>query len=150
VQANDRDSASAGAVPGREFVNVSLHASPPAAQLTIDGVAVSSNPLVARYPRDNQMHHVAASADGFDPKWRDIAFASDVNVDLALERHAGSAPPPVMRRYVAPPSSQARIVRQFPASPSSDSAAAASARADLTQKRTATRPIQTSNPYGAQ
>ena len=142
------------AVPARELVAVSLRASPPSAQITIDGAAVSSNPFLGRYPRDGQVHHVMAYADGYDAKWKDVLFTKDMNIDINLERRA-IPQQTVVRRVVAP-------VRAARIAPTSSSPTAnlepvsaqptVQARTELSPAggRLPMHPIQTSNPYGAQ
>jgi serine/threonine protein kinase len=148
------ETAASAAVPARELVAVSLRASPPSAQITIDGAAVSSNPFLARYPRDGQVHHVMAYADGFDAKWRDVLFTKDVSLDINLERRA-SPQQAVVRHYVAP--QRADRVAATPSSPTvtSEPASAQPTAQPRTEVSTAggrapMHPIQTSNPYGAQ
>ena len=88
------EGSSAGSVgmPSREVIEVALRVLPAAAQIVVDGAAVSGNPFFARYPKDGRVHHVLAFADGFEPKWRDVSFAADVAVDFTLERRVSSVP----------------------------------------------------------
>jgi hypothetical protein len=133
-----------------------IRVSPPTAQVTIDGALVLSNPFRARYPRDSQIHHVTASADGYDTKMEDVTFANDVSIDISLNRHLAGA---FHQAVVSAPPVQARPTRHStpPAAPvpasAGDVAAAAPARALEVSPgggRTPLRPIATSNPYGNQ
>ncbi len=140
-----------------ETVDLMIRVSPPTAQVTIDGALVLSNPFRARYPRDNQIHHVAASADGYDAKMEDVTFANDVSIDISLNRHLAGAfhqalvsAPPVQTRPTRHPTPQPAAL--VPAS-AGDVAAAAPARPMEVSPgggRTPLRPIATSNPYGNQ
>jgi serine/threonine protein kinase len=73
-----------------ELVDLVVRISPPSAQISIDGATVLSNPFHARYPKDNLVHHIVASADGFEAKAEDVSFAHDVSIDVSLSRHAGA------------------------------------------------------------
>ncbi|HXN31199.1 MAG TPA: protein kinase [Polyangiaceae bacterium] len=143
------------------LIDVMLRVSPPMAQITIDGALVLSNPFRARYPKDSQIHHVTASADGYDTKLEDVTFANDVSIDMSLNRHAAAAvqvhqgavtaPPPQARptRHAAPQPGAANpaLAGDAPGGPLS-----AATRPDVGPAggRTPLRPISTSNPYGPQ
>jgi serine/threonine-protein kinase len=155
-----REELSPGAIPPRDFAEVTVKASPASAQIVVDGTLAANNPLVARYPRDTQTHHVMAYADGFEPKWKEVSFANDVSMDIVLERHqvpAAQAPPP--RRFVAPPPQPAArsarpVAIQPSAAPASEQPSPPPAPAPRVEVSPAgghspTHPIQTSNPYGA-
>jgi serine/threonine-protein kinase len=155
-----REELSPGAAAARDFVEVTVRASPPSAQIVVDGTLVANNPLVARYPRDAQMHHVMAYADGFEPKWREVSFANDVSLDIVLERHASPpGPAPATRRLVAPqPQAVGRSPKAVAIQPSAAAAldqpsppAALAPRVEVNPAggHSPLRPIQTSNPYGA-
>jgi serine/threonine-protein kinase len=155
-----REELSPAAAPVRDFVEITVKVSPPSAQIAVDGAVAANNPLLARYPRDGQAHHVMAFADGFEPKWREISFANDVSLEIALERHvAPVAQLPATRRIVTPPppvvgrSGKAAVV-QFsaappPEQPSPPQAPAQRAEVNPAGGHSPLRPIQTSNPYGA-
>ncbi len=101
-----------------------------------------------------------AYADGFDPKWRDVSFVSNVTLDITLDRHASPpppAPPPVRRFIPTPAPGVARpkpTVAQPPVTVTSEPAPPPSSppRVEVSPAggRSPLRPIQTSNPYGAQ
>ena len=57
----------------------------------IDGSAVEGNPFTGHYRRD-QVHHIAASATGFEPKTQDVALANDLVVTLSLDKRSPAAP----------------------------------------------------------
>jgi hypothetical protein len=161
VQPVAREELSPGAAPARDSVEVAVRVSPPSAQIAVDGAVVANNPLVARYARDGQAHHVMAFADGFEPKWREISFANDVSLEIVLERHATpAAQAPATRRIVTP---QPQVVGRSgkavavppsaapPAEPSqSPPAPAPRVEVNPAGGHSPLRPIQTSNPYGAQ
>jgi serine/threonine-protein kinase len=135
-----------------DLVDVVVRVSPPSATIAIDGVAVPTNPFHARYAKDALVHHVMVSADGYDSKLEDVSFASDLSIDVSLDR---KAPPP--QRWVAPapaprPTKHAASTPAASPAASPDTPAPAPARADIapTGGRPPLRPITTSNPYGSQ
>jgi serine/threonine-protein kinase len=145
-----------------EFVDLMLRVTPQTAQITIDGALVLSNPFRARYPKDGQIHHVVAAADGYDTKMEDVTFANDVSIDVSLNRRAVSQ---VRQAPVAAPQVQARPTKHVPpqappqssSGPAADAPAAANAppapaRPEMGPSggRGPLRPISTSNPYGTQ
>jgi eukaryotic-like serine/threonine-protein kinase len=142
-----------------ELIDLVVRASPSSALITIDGASVVSNPFHARYPKDGQIHHVRASADGYDTKLEDVKFANDVSVDVSLNRqptaplHQG-----VMNVVAAPvrPTKHALVLSAGPTPAfSTDTEVAATpapARAEVNPAggRPPLRPIATGNPYGPQ
>jgi hypothetical protein len=135
-----------------EFVNLVIRVVPPSAQVTIDGAA-AGNPFHARYPKDSQIHHVMASADGYDTKLEDVSFANDVSVDISLNRH-----PNTPARQGAPAGQTRQVKRSAaaaaPAGGSSPDVPGGVSptppRPDVSPVggRAPLRPIATSNPYG--
>jgi serine/threonine-protein kinase len=81
-----------------DLVDVTIHATPPSATISIDGLSVDRSPLHARFARDSLVHRLIVSADGYDSKVVDLALSNDVSIDVGLERSA--APP---SRSSAPP-----------------------------------------------
>jgi serine/threonine protein kinase len=141
-----------------ELVDLSVRVSPPSAQITIDGASVSSNPLRARYPKDTQMHHIVATAEGYEPKSADVSFASDVSIDVSLNRranvplHQGVSLPfivpaghPAKHGGSAPQASGATV-----SDPIATPSPVAVPRIEVSPGggRAPLRPIATSNPYG--
>jgi len=51
-----------------EPIDLVIHASPSTAVLAIDGVNVGSAPYHGHFPRDGEVHRVAASAEGYETK----------------------------------------------------------------------------------
>lgn len=64
--------------------DVHVRASPGAASLTMDGAPLSGNPFHASYPRDGTSHTVRATAPGYFPEERTIAFDRDTSLEIAL------------------------------------------------------------------
>jgi serine/threonine protein kinase len=106
-----------------ELVDVTVRATPSAAQITIDGASVISNPFHARYPRDNQVHHVAASADGYEPKLEDVKFAGDVSIDVSLNRLPNA---PLHQVVTTAPQVPQHLIRHVAGTPTAQPSAAAS------------------------
>jgi hypothetical protein len=153
-----------------DLVDLVVHVSPPGAQVAIDGASIPLNPFHGRFGKDALVHHISASADGYEPKTVDVAFVNDTSIDISLDRHA---PAPVVR-YVPPsmavthsgkhpassgaqvaPGSQAASASPPPPS-AADSASAATAPPPSHQDvspaggHAPLRPIQTANPYDGQ
>ncbi len=141
-----------------ELLDLVVRVAPPSAQISIDGAAVSTNPFHARYRKDRQIHHVLASADGYDAKLEDVVFSGDVSIDVSLDRRPTpppvrkapvffipAPPPPVhaMKHVAAPPASDAP-----PAAPPS-ATAPASVEVNPSGGRAPLRPIVTASPYGS-
>jgi serine/threonine-protein kinase len=153
-----------------DLVDLVVHVSPPGAQVAIDGASIPLNPFHGRFGKDALVHHISASADGYEPKTVDVTFVNDTSIDISLDRHA---PAPVVR-YVAPsmavahsgkhpapsgaqvaPGSQAASASPPPPS-AGDSASAATtpppSHPDVSPAggHAPLRPIQTANPYDGQ
>jgi serine/threonine-protein kinase len=144
-----------------DLVDIAVRVSPPAAQIAIDGAPVANNPYHARHPKDDRIHHIVASADGYETRMEDVSFATDVSIDVSLSRRALNPPmqpqpqsAPVSA--VAPP--RAQIAKRPTPAPTASSAAIsqaaptappASPRIEVpsTGGRSPFRPISTANPY---
>jgi serine/threonine protein kinase len=157
-----------------DTLDLSVRVTPASAQITIDGASVVANPFHARYPRDGQVHRVAASADGYDTKLEDVKFSNDVSIDVSLNRQASAPLHPfvitVPQQLHSPRHLTVTTSAPTPTSPDEASASAPTpaprvevvqapprvaqpspARPDVnpTGGRAPLRPISTSNPYGA-
>jgi serine/threonine-protein kinase len=144
--------AAAPALP--DMLDLLVRVSPPGAQITLDGVPLGKNPYRGRLARDGQMHHVGATAEGYDGKLEDVTFAGDLSIDLSLDRH----PAPIVHGYAPLPAHSARHPDSAPAASAhaADPAPAppppppAAAHADVGPAggHAPLRPISRSNPYG--
>jgi serine/threonine protein kinase len=144
-----------------QTVDLIIHVSPSSAQITIDGATVA-NPFHARYPKDDHVHRITASADGFETKSEALSFVSDVAIDLGLDRHAppapthkAAAPPPPPPPSPPPRVSSKRGSTSGPAAgPPSDAPApqapgpSAHTEVNPAGGHAPLRPIATTNPYG--
>jgi serine/threonine-protein kinase len=129
-----------------EFVELVVRASPPSAQITVDGSPVP-NPFHASYPKDNDVHRIAALAGGYEPKAEDVTLLNNVVVDLSLSPQA--SPPPT--RDLPPAPQVARVDRparraSTPGAPAATSTGAITG--EPTGGRPPQRPIETRDPYG--
>ena len=154
--------AAAAAPAGQpELVEVAIRVSPASSLITVDGVAVADNPFRARYPRDARVHHVLASADGYEPKLEEVSFESDVSIDLSLEHHNAPAPHRAPAPAPPPPPPAAHPAKHAAAAPAPPPPSAAPSvapdptpsaapprEAGPTPGQRPLRPIATSNPYG--
>jgi serine/threonine-protein kinase len=142
-----------------ENVDLVVRVAPPSAQISIDGTNVPTNPFHARYRKDRQVHHILASADGYDPKLEDILFSGDVAVDVSLDRRPPPTAAPTHKPVpVAPPQPSAHPAKHVAAAP--PAADAPPPPPPATASATATpevsplgghaplRPIVTASPYG--
>jgi serine/threonine-protein kinase len=138
-----------------ETLDLLVRVSPPGAQIALDGVPLGSNPFRGRFPRDGLVHHVGASADGYDTKLEDVTFGGDLSIDLSLDRHAT----PVVHWYAPLPAHAGKHPAGSPASSSADAeppppapaAPVAPAHTDVGPGggHAPLRPISTTNPYGS-
>ncbi len=88
-------------------VRVKLTAAPGSAQITVDGVPVSS-PYLANVPRDSRDHLIRVEAPGFDPHVEMVRFEGDITMLVTLTKPVATAlvstaPAPTVGRFVAPP-----------------------------------------------
>lgn len=143
--------------PAREapdLVDVVVRVSPPSAQILIDGAPAATNPVHGRYGRDGLVHHVMATAEGYDPKIEDVSFSGDVSIDVSLDRHA---PPPATVRTIVvsvPAPKGGRHASGATSTPVADPTAPPApppSHPDVapTGGHAPLRPIMTSDPYGS-
>jgi eukaryotic-like serine/threonine-protein kinase len=135
-----------------EAVDLVIRVTPASAKITLDGATVATNPYHARVPKDALTHHVAASAEGYDPKVEDISLGTDVSIDMSLEKHAA---PPVHAAAAYVPRATSRPKTDAAPASSTDAAAPSAppppqvaADALPAAGHVPLRPIITSNPYG--
>jgi len=83
-----------------------VRATPETAQIMIDGALVAGNPFRGRFP--GGVHHIQAFAAGYEPRVQQVSLATDVVVELSLDRRARGGIP-TMAVHVAPPAAQARM-----------------------------------------
>jgi serine/threonine protein kinase len=84
-------------------IHVRLHARPRSAIVMLDGQPLSSNPFVAALDRDDRMHIVTATADGYETASQGLIFDDDVDFQMDLRPRwvHGIARPPI-RAAVTP------------------------------------------------
>lgn len=144
-----------------------VRVSPPSAQVTIDGLAVTGNPFHGRY-RNGETHQVRAFAAGYKPKGEQVSLAKDMVLDFSLEkddrnedspsaRRNPSAPHTTTRattrtkmaRHAPPPSEQPVVASPPPEIPAARSAAPSMAQdtVDPAGGKAPVHPIQTKSPY---
>jgi serine/threonine-protein kinase len=83
-----------------------VRVTPATAQIMIDGALVSGNPFRGRFP--GGAHQIQAFAPGYEPKLQQASLATDVVVELSLDRRTRGAPPVTAGRATPPPA-QARM-----------------------------------------
>jgi hypothetical protein len=83
-----------------------VRVTPATAQIMIDGALVSGNPFRGRFP--GGVHQIQAFAAGYEPKLQQASLATDVVVELSLDRRTRGAPPVTAGR-ATPPAAQARM-----------------------------------------
>jgi hypothetical protein len=101
----------------------------------IDGALVSGNPFRGRFP--GGVHQIQAFAAGYEPKLQQASLATDVVVELSLDRRtrgalpvtAGRATPPAAQARMPPLGQGARLQQPRPPSSSARPAGGAAAGA---------------------
>jgi serine/threonine-protein kinase len=88
---HDEAAASQATTEAPQSIQVRLSATPAAAQLTIDGVAIDGNPATVKMPADMREHEIRAAMAGYEPFVRTVRFERDLSVDIMLQ---ASAPAP--------------------------------------------------------
>ena len=141
-----------------EVVKVEIRATPANATLWIDDAELASNPFGGNYRKDNDVHHIRASAPGHVTKIVALTFDANTKLDLSLERIErieptapvassprvrAASPQPVVETPRAPdppPASQSP--------PPSAARAASPAEVDPAGGKKPVRTIDPINPYG--
>lgn len=91
------------AVPPAASVELSLRATPDAAQFTVDGTPVEGNPATLHLPRGGGAHTVETRAAGYLTEQRQVVLDRDLQLDLVLRpapapsASASAASPPAAR-----------------------------------------------------
>jgi hypothetical protein len=78
--------------PLPEGCHVEITVQEAGAQLVLDGNVAAGNQIKLDVPKDDKLHLVEASAPGFLPFKRQVSFARDVFLTIALQKQRGSAP----------------------------------------------------------
>jgi serine/threonine-protein kinase len=125
-----------------------VRATPASAQILIDGVAFTQNPVRRRYPRGSDIHRVAAYADGYEPNEQDVSMANDVILDISLHRRRVAPPPPPPARRASAPIAAASGAGAAPRRPATVAGAAAPAAAAPAGEPAAGAPAPGVDPTG--
>jgi hypothetical protein len=67
-------------------VQLQLFALPLEANLSVDGKAISGNPVVLEVPRDQKPHEIRAFSPGYVPTVKTIRFDRDLSLEIALQK----------------------------------------------------------------
>lgn len=97
------------AVPSSSPANSSelvVRVTPGTAQVMIDGALVAGNPFRGRFP--GGVHQIQAFAAGYEPKVQQVSLATDVVVELSLDRRARGGIPTMAVRLPSP-AAQSRV-----------------------------------------
>lgn len=78
-----------------------IAATPPEAEIFLDGARLPSNPHDAKFARDGLSHRLRVTADGYVEQSRMLVFDQDIDVKIELE--AKDAGAPTARPAAAPP-----------------------------------------------
>jgi eukaryotic-like serine/threonine-protein kinase len=146
--------------PRPEVVRVEIRATPGSATLWIDDAELAGNPFGGNYRKDNDVHHVRASAPGYVTKIVAITFDANTKLDLSLERlepPAPRSPPPAAssaRTQQAPQVRAAPAMPETPRAPDPSPAppsppARAPIEVDPAGGKKPLRAIDPTNPYGS-
>lgn len=87
-------STATSAEPTNNTIEVRITARPDGAKLFLDGAALSANPYLGRFKRDDQPHALRVEAEGFASATRTLSFASDQSVDISLDKTEASKDKP--------------------------------------------------------
>jgi serine/threonine protein kinase len=79
------------APPQAENLHVLLTAQPPNAEFAIDDEPKAKGPINVTRPRDNQMHRITVTANGFRPETKSVKFDQDVTWAAQLSPVHGSS-----------------------------------------------------------
>ncbi len=94
----------APAVPAPATNELAVRVTPASAQIMIDGALVAGNPFRGRFP--GGIHQIQAFAAGYEPKLQQASLATDVVVELSLDRRGHGV---AVTSRVTPPATQARM-----------------------------------------
>jgi hypothetical protein len=88
-----------------------LKAEPPSAQLSLDGVPLTGNPVTKLLAQDDSIHQFSAVAQGFESATKQFSATSSGSLFLALSRSPTNAqkrgwPAPVAQALSAPIASE--------------------------------------------
>jgi eukaryotic-like serine/threonine-protein kinase len=128
--------------PAQDLVQIEINVSPSEAMISIDGADVTDNPYRGKFMRSSAVRQVRASAAGYVSKVRALAFDADLKIDMSLERKPRPAPPVARstRPSARPPEPARAAPPPPPPQPDVNPAGGTKPR----------RPIDPSNPYGAE
>lgn len=139
--------------PDEELVDIEVRVTPEDATVTIDGAVVTGNPFRGKFVRGEAVRRIRASAPGFVAKTHAIAFNANVKLDLSLERK-GRPAPQVSAKQARPAQRPAEAARPADPPPApavrADPPPAPAADVSPSGGTKPRRPIDPSNPYGAE
>lgn len=131
--------------PDEELVDVEVRVTPEDATVTIDGAVVPGNPFRGKFVRGDAVRRIRATAPGFTTKIHALAFNANVKLDLSLERKQQRTTTAAKQVRTPPPRPPEPVRAVEP--PPAPAPAADVNPAGGTKPR---RPIDPSNPYGAE
>jgi hypothetical protein len=76
------------------LVKLAFKASPPDAEIFLDGKALGGNPFSGQFPKGGAVHVLRAEAPGYATKEESFSFARDADLDLSLAKIDASAVAP--------------------------------------------------------
>ncbi len=132
--------------PDEELVDIEVRVAPEDATVTIDGAVVPGNPFRGKFVRGEAIRRIRATAPGFTAKTHALAFNANVKLDLSLERKARPAPTPAARPTRPTPPRPPEPVRAAEPAPPPPPAPEINPSGGTKPRR----PIDPSNPYGAE
>jgi eukaryotic-like serine/threonine-protein kinase len=137
-----------GATADSDLVDVEVRVTPGDATITIDGALVTGNPFRGKFVRADAVRRIRAEAPGFVAKTHALAFNANVKIDLSLERKSkGPSAPPSRTSGRNPAAARPDPPRAVDPAPPPQPAVTDVNPAGGTKPR---RPIDPSNPYGAE
>jgi serine/threonine-protein kinase len=106
-EATPAPSAAASASPEAKLVRVSIEATPSAARLYLDDVALATNPFEGSLPRDTAQHKVRAEAPGYQTQTLVVGFNDELTLKVELDSASVGVPQPSSRPVKGTTSPQA-------------------------------------------
>jgi hypothetical protein len=133
---------------GSERFSLTVRASPPSAQVTIDGKP-AGNPSLAFYPKDGSAHRVVARAWGYEPKATDVTITGDMVVDLGLDRRVSTTGAVLASAGLQGAPKRAAGEAPLPSEVAAKSVSVYVRQDVASARRAPVHPIETKDPYGA-
>ena len=75
-----------------DLVTLTVKTTPPEAMVSLDGVRLTENPFVARFPKDGTAHQLTFDAPGYTHRAQLVSFDHDIDLTVKMDRAQRLAP----------------------------------------------------------